>query len=300
MCASRRLGSALFLYFLVFLCAHPANTQANPATQSQTNAAPASSAQTPTQGSLDSSDITAGLIKLDVVATDADGKTVAGLQPKDFTLLDNGQPRRILSFQAFDGIEAKPEPPVEVILVIDTLQIPQALISDEQNSVEAFLRENGGHLAQPVSIFTLTGSGLWQTAGTSSDGKALAAQVVHNHQFALIRGFPGRSGINSSLGRNNPPFLTSVKVLGDIATAERRKPGRKLLLWIGPGSGIGSGAYAESKESKEEAFYTIRWFSTLLREARIALYSFSVGNQIRPRFSIWITCREWIRFKTPA
>jgi hypothetical protein len=48
---------------------------------------------------------------------------------------------------------------------------------------------------------------------------------------------------------------------------------------------MGSGAYAEGKSSKEETFYTIRWFSTLLREARIALYSFAVGeNDPRAQF----------------
>jgi len=267
---------AFFLYLLFFLCTRQANTQAVAATQPQTNAAPAPPAKTPTQGSLDQSDIGAGLIKLDVVATDADGKTVAGLQPKDFTLLDNGQPRRILSVQAFDGIVAKPEPPVEVILVIDTLDIPADLISNERNSVEAFLRKDGGHLAQPVSIFTLTESGLWQVAEASSDGNALAAQVAHNHESALIRSFRGRPGISPSLGGYDAPFLEGMKGLGDIATAERRKPGRKLLLWVGPGWGRGSGAYAEGTGSREQTLYTICWFSTLLREARIALYSFSI------------------------
>ena len=117
-----------------------------------------------------------------MVATDTSGKPVAGLQPRDFTLLDNGEPRRILSFQAFDGTAVKPEPPAEVILVIDTLEIPADLISNERNSVEAFLRKDGGHLAQPVSIFTLAETGLWQVAETSSDGNALAVQVAHNRQ----------------------------------------------------------------------------------------------------------------------
>jgi VWFA-related protein len=267
MYTSHRLGLAFFLYSLFFLCAHPVKTQVGAA-------APAPPAQTRTQGFSDTSDIGAGLIKLDVVATDSDGKVVAGLQPKDFTLQDNGQPRRILSFQAFDGIVVKPEPPVEVILVIDTLEIPANLISNERISVEAFLREDGGHLAQPVSILTLAETGLWQVAETSSDGNALAAQVAHNRQLALIRESRGRPGAPLY----EPPFLDGMEALGEIATAERRKPGRKLLLWVGPGWGVGSGAFVEGTRPTEQAFYTIGWFSTLLREARIALYSFSVGE----------------------
>ncbi len=259
---SQRLGLALFLYSLFFLSADRAYTQPH----------------SPTQRSLDQSDLGAGLIKLDVVVTDAGGKPLAGLAAKDFALLDNGQPRRVVSFQAFDGIAAKPEVPVEVILVIDTLEMPHDLISNERNSVEAFLRKDGGHLSQPVSIFTLTESGLWQVAETSGDGNALAAQVAHNHESALIRSFRGRPGIPPALGGYEAPFLEGMKALGDIATAERRKPGRKLLLWVGPGWGRGSGAYAEGAGSKEQTLYTITWFSTLLREARIALYSFAVGE----------------------
>lgn len=39
-------------------------------------------------------------ITLDVVVTDKSGKPVAGLQQQDFTLLDNKEPNKILSFNA--------------------------------------------------------------------------------------------------------------------------------------------------------------------------------------------------------
>jgi hypothetical protein len=62
-----------------------------------------------------------GAIKLDVLVTDDGGRPVAGLEQKDFTLLDNKKPRPILSFRAVDGIlgAGQGEPPVEVILLID-------------------------------------------------------------------------------------------------------------------------------------------------------------------------------------
>jgi hypothetical protein len=72
--------------------------------------------------------------------------------------------------------------------------------------------------------------------------------------------------------------LSALKALGDIATMERQRPGRKLLIWVGPGWGVGSGAYSDSTGPRQNTFDTIEWFSTLLREARIALYSFSVGE----------------------
>ena len=212
-----------------------------------------------------------GLIKLDVVVTDSSGKPVPGLHSNDFALFENGQPNRIVSFQAFDGVSAQPESPVEVILVIDMLQLPINLIMMEQSSVEAFLRKNDGHLAEPVRIFTLQESGLWQVADASRDGKALAAQLAHPTQFHLIRRF-GVGGVRGSPGFAGPPSMSALAGLGEIAATERRKPGRKLLLWIGPGRG------GEATGPQGTTFYTICWFSTLLRESRIALCSISVGE----------------------
>ena len=60
-----------------------------------------------------------GRIRLDVAVSDAEGKPVTGLQPLDFQLTDQGRPAKILSFHGFDGVVASPQPPVEVILVID-------------------------------------------------------------------------------------------------------------------------------------------------------------------------------------
>jgi VWFA-related protein len=209
-----------------------------------------------------------GLIKLDVVVTDSSGKTVPGLHSNDFALFENGQANRIVSFQAFDGVSTHPESPVEVILVIDMFQLPINMIMMEQSSVEAFLRKNDGHLAEPVRILTLQDSGIWQVADASRDGKALAAQVAHTTQFHLIHRF-GAGGIRGSPGPTGPP---SLNALGEIAATERRKPGRKLLLWVGPGGGTEVGG------PRENTFYTICWFSTLLRESRMALYSISVGE----------------------
>ena len=74
-------------------------------------------------------------------------------------------------------------------------------------------------------------------------------------------------------GRRALPGLPrSMHCLGEIAAMERRKPGRKLLLWVGPGRG------GEAAGPQQNTFYTICWFSTLLRESRIALYSISVGE----------------------
>jgi VWFA-related protein len=226
------------------------------------------------------SDTAEGLIKLDVVVTDESGKPVSGLEAKDFTLLDNGEPNKILSFQAFDGVSAKPDPSVEVILVIDTLGLPARLASYEREEVERFLKQNGGHLAQTVSIFGLADNGLWTVPQISSDGNVLAAEIAQNKQLPLVRRTLSsqRGEPLGSFAFEDPPGLSALKALFDIATEEVRKPGRKAMVWVGPGWGIGSGVRFASSLDRQFLFDEIHWFSTLLRETRIALYSFSVGE----------------------
>ena len=248
--------------------------------------------QGPTETTPPASDAAQGLINLDVVVTDTSGKTIPGLGPGDFTLLDNQQPQKILSFHAFDGISAKPDPPVAVILFIDTVKMPFDLAAFEREEVERFLRRNGGYLAQPVSVFGLSDIGFWTLAQPSGDGNALAAEIASDRLVFIRRRQLLGNGTGEFVdsGREDPAGLKALKALGDIATAERRKPGRKLLVWVGPGWGIGSGADFESlpdydsvqgrerARARQVTFNTIYWFSTLLREARISLYSFSVGQ----------------------
>ena len=51
----------------------------------------------------DARDRPEGLIKLDVMVTDAAGKPAVGLNASDFRLLEDGREQKILSFDAFNG-----------------------------------------------------------------------------------------------------------------------------------------------------------------------------------------------------
>jgi VWFA-related protein len=226
-----------------------------------------------------------GLIKLDVVVTDKSGNPTSGLSLKDFTARDNGQPVGILSFHAFDGDSARPHPPVQVILFIDTLNLPKDLVVQEKDEVEKFLRQNGGHLSQHVSIFGISEAGLWTVNRPSGDGNLLAAEVANSRDQRVVHhsGGEGAVSLNRQLDSKRSvvdhPELAALEAVSQIATEERRKPGRKLLLWIGPGCCIGSGKYPkEEGKPSQNIFDMVYWFSTLLREAHIALYSFSVGE----------------------
>lgn len=66
----------------------------------------------------------------------------------------------------------------------------------------------------------------------------------------------------------------SLRTLHMIAAAEAPKPGRKMLIWIGPGwPMLESSGYEPSERSQRSAFNSIVEISQLLLEARITLYN---------------------------
>jgi VWFA-related protein len=220
-----------------------------------------------------------GLIHLDVLVTRADGKPVTGLTRADFSLLEQGRSQKILSFEAFDAQGSSSEPPVKIILLIDTITLPGVMPSEERVAVETYLRKNGGHLVHPTSVFLLSDTGLWTLAKASGDGNVLAREIEHNDIKLLRRNAGWQTNSSNVLPeREDLPPLSALKALGQIACAERTWPGRKLLLWVGPGWNIGSGANVATTPGTPPLFNTVWWFSDLLREAHLALYSFSVGE----------------------
>jgi VWFA-related protein len=216
-----------------------------------------------------------GRIHLDVTVRDKAGKAVSGLASTDFTLLDNGQPAKIVSFSAFDGVRSKPDSAVEIILVIDAANHTKDQTSDAQFGIVKFLRRNGGHLAQPVSIYRVSDAGLSGTAAPSTDGNALAEEIARKDG---LREVPMEKVDlllqNSSFQNQVINRHSALRALGSIALIERRKPGRKLLVWVGYTPSVG-----------ENSFEWITEFSTRLREARIALFGVTFWQRPDRRFA---------------
>jgi len=213
-----------------------------------------------------------GRIKLDVVVTDRSGKPVSGLDLNDFTLLDNNQPGKILSFRAFDGTVQKADPSVEVILLIDTVNVEFQTISITRQQIESFLLQNGGHLAAPTSIFLMTNDGVSAQSEPSTDGNALAGELKQVE--ARLRTIGRSAGAWGAVER----FEFSLKMLTAIANTEATKPGRKLLIWAGPGwPMLNELRFDTTAKGQRQLFDSIVGLSTRLRQARIALYSVAMG-----------------------
>ena len=255
------------LSLLVLVCSSMAFAQqsANPANTAQSP--PALSAEepslkprpTPTPGT------PAGRIQLDVLVTTKQGSPIAGLDPKDFILLDNKKAQNIVSFRPVDVAPQKADLEAQVILLLDLLNG-----SFEQASVVAlqmtkYLQQNGGHLAYPTSIAIVSDQGVRLQPIPSTDGNRLAAQLN-----ATVRTLGPAAARLDEVAR----FQSSLKTLLSIAASQAKTPNRKILIW--PGSGwpilIGSN-YVASTQDRKRYFDAIVEISTMLREAHMSMYS---------------------------
>jgi VWFA-related protein len=206
-------------------------------------------------------------IHLDVVVRDASGNLVTGLQAQDFSLLDEGKPRKIASFAAFDGVKAKPDPAVQMVLVIDALNNGFVEMGYIREGLTRFLRQNQGRLAQPTTIVRFALSGAQILSKPSTDGNALAAIV-------------------DQIGAATKPggleyFSVSLKALSTLVNQEANEPGRKMLIWLGPGwptpAPIGQAFTKVDARDQQADYQLLAQLGKAMQEGRIALYGGNVG-----------------------
>jgi VWFA-related protein len=214
------------------------------------------------------------LITLDVTVSDNLGHPLHGLDQQSFTVLDNGQPRQLVSFRAVDP-GADPNA-VRVLMVVDMMNNNINAVARQREQIGEFLNQDGGKLAHPMGLAVLTEDGVKMMNGYSMDGHALldAFQKVENQLRAV-----GRSaGFYGAAER----LQESLAGLQQITDYESKQPGRKLVLLIGPGWPLLANAgIEESDRQRAWAFNTLVQISNSLREAHVVLYSldpFGLGS----------------------
>ncbi len=210
-------------------------------------------------------------ILLNVVVTDASGNPVAGLAQSDFTVLDDHQPSKIELFYGV-GSGTAPEP-VQVVLIIDMVNTSFQDVATQRDQINKFLGQNNGSLRLPVSIVFFSDTGV-KIAPPSQDGNALIADM--RKLTTPIRTITSAMGGQGALER----FQLSLKTLSGLTAYEAKKPGRKLLIWVGPGWPMLTSLRFQPAAGDKPAYWdsTIS-FATHLREARTILYSINpVGS----------------------
>jgi len=206
-------------------------------------------------------------ITLDVVVTDRSGNPVPGLQQQDFIILDNKQPQTILSFRQASGTNGVADPPLQAIVLVDAINTPFQGVAFQRVELEKFLQHDDGDLPVPMSLVLLPATTEGQTVVTR-DGNTLADSLdsMPFSPGALYR----LHGFNGAAER----LQTSIGTLERLTSYEATQPGRKLLIWLGPGWPLLSGPGVNLGTTGRDSFFdAVVRLSTALREARITLYN---------------------------
>jgi VWFA-related protein len=206
-------------------------------------------------------------ITLDVRVTDKSGAPIQGLQQQDFTLLDNNHPQSIASFAAVETA-APTNPPVEVLVAIDAINVPFVTVGFERSQIRSFLVQNGGELAHPLSLLAFSSDGTKVVKDASTDGNAIAAAY---DQFQTgLRDITRSQGVYGAQDRFNLSLSSFHSMVSTVAAV----PGRKLLIWISAGWPLLSGPRIElSPQTYQQLFDAIVATSSELIQNRVTVYS---------------------------
>jgi VWFA-related protein len=117
-------------------------------------------------------------------------------------------------------------------------------------------------------VFLFSSQGLLVQPAPSKDGNALAKVLDKSNGTVRARDLSG--GVYSLVEQ----FQDSFKTIQGIAENEARKPGRKVLIWVGPGWPLLTERFfIESTESRQNYFRQLVALTKRLREARITVYN---------------------------
>jgi VWFA-related protein len=224
----------------------------------------------PTAPSLPPPGGTDRLVTIDVQVTDKSGAAVRGLKKEDFTLLDDNQPKNIAAFHAVDSAEdPSTDPPVELVLVVDEVNVSYQTSVFERNELKKFLSQNSGKLALPTSLVIFTETETKMQNGFSRDGNAMAA-LYDKYTTRLRSGNVSSAGTYGSLQRLDKSVKTLISLIAYLGTL----PGRKLMIWFSPGWPIISTENLEAyRKDQQHIFDLIVAATNGLRKARVTLYS---------------------------
>jgi VWFA-related protein len=217
-------------------------------------------------------------ITLDVVVTDRSGKPVHGLQQQDFTLFDDKKPQAILSFREAVGTGDAADPSLQAIVLVDAINNPFSRVSYQREQLEKFLRQGGGKLPLPMSLFSFPDRSKDPPLSTR-DGIALADSLNANQPG--VRTFTSSQGLYGALER----FQLSIRTLNQLVTDVAAQPGRKLVIWLGVGWPLVQTDVGGQSDKDLAAFFgNVVWLSTTLREGRITLYSVDLAEGMGQSF----------------
>jgi len=166
------------------------------------------------------------LVVLDVVVTGKDGKPLAGLTAKDFTVLEDKQPQTIRSLE-YTSVSSKSQASdFKTVFVVDLLNSTLAESAFGKTELEHYLAAQPENLLQPSMLVVVNDAGFQMIAPYTHDRKVLLA-ALHNL----------REGIPFDFNRhdNEARLTITFDAIRQIALASQGSSGRTELIWLGHG-----------------------------------------------------------------
>ncbi len=218
-----------------------------------------------------SSNTTAGsstqshIMHLDVLVKNQAGMPVAGVAPQAFTVLDNGQPQKLLSVTP---VATRNDPSaVSVLIVLDMINPGYDSVTWGREQLGEYLQKEGGTLRHRTAIAAMTQDGLEMMSGSTTDGNALQAEL---QKLATdLRPVTQQSGWQAL----EQLLQQSIQQFTQILAIEQTRPGRKLVLIISPGwPMLGWWGSQQDLHSVQQDFNILVAMTNAIRDSRTVIY----------------------------
>jgi VWFA-related protein len=209
------------------------------------------------------------VVLLDVVASDRSGHPVRTLTQNDFTILEDGKPQKISSFEApaASASIGLPNSPHTIIL-LDELNTGFADLSTARDRILAFLAQHNLD-GTPTALMTLNLHGISVVQDYTPDRALLKEKLTQFHPALLnpVEGEFQQTKVQEHAQK-------SIDSLVAIAHASQGSPYSLNIIWVTNGF---AGALKETKNA-DGAQNGLRRLANLLMSARIRLYSIDPGG----------------------
>ena len=223
---------------------------------------------------------TVNRVVLDVVVTDSEGKPVHGLTEKDFSVVEDGRPQQILSFDVhsldsasdfaklppmpantFVNIPPAPERGPLYVLLLDLVNTEMTDEPYARAQLQKFITDKPA--GTRFAIFVLS-DGLHLVQGFTDDKKELAAVLDPSNPRPHI---PRIFLEQKNFGKGDTGMMVSVMTF--IGRFLDGLPGRKNLLWF---SGDFPLSFVPSKDDVESYQLQVKGALDTLAAAQVAVY----------------------------
>ncbi|MES2391262.1 MAG: VWA domain-containing protein [Acidobacteriota bacterium] len=242
--------------------------------------------------------VTSRLVLLDVVVTDAEGRFVPGLDVTKFRVEEDGVPQGIRNFDAPEGhvmpaalrgklvVNSSADlvkignAPVNV-LVVDEINTPYMEIAYTQQMMVRFLMRQPKVLEQPTLLVAVGSKHLMVLHDFTQNREDLVASVKTHVTEADFTAMLANLNGGSMVAEDG--MLKTLSALMQVATSVQGYPGRKNVIWMGPGYSrtleVSRGLRGQPHSS---AGAVVRLVTNRMLVAHITLYTIDPAGPYRP------------------